>query len=179
MNATKLAVPIWLAVLCGTALPTGCGHAPRAHYDAPAQRMCTGKLCYRTGQLGADWRVFHVEKSSVAYYHPSLRAVIESNASCRDDADPATLEVLTRHLLIGYTERRYRKSERVPLAGREALHSVIEVKLDGVPMVLDVYVLKRNGCIFDLSFAAPPAQFVAGVSAFEGFVSGFIDERTS
>ena len=80
--------------------------------------------------------------------------MIQGNATCRDDADPAPLGSLTAHLLIGYTDRRTRSTEHVAVDGREALRSVIDARLDGVPVVLDLYVLKRNGCVFDLSLAA-------------------------
>lgn len=141
--------------------------------------MCQGKLCYRTGTLASSWQVVHLEMASVSYFNRDLHAIIESNASCRDDAEATPLETLTNHLLLGYTERNYRTSEKVPLVQREALHTVVEAKLDGVPMMLDLYVMKRNGCIFDLSFAAPPAHFGDGSPAFSQFVQGFVDESKS
>ena len=99
--------------------------------------------------------------------------------TCRDDAEIASLRTLTEHLLIGYTERQTQLSQAVPLARREALHTVVLAKLDGVPVVLDLYVLKRNGCIFDLSYSASPERHALGAPDFERFVMGFIDERRS
>ena len=61
----------------------------------------------------------------------------------------------------------------LPLAQREALRTVVEVKLDGVPMVLDLWVLKRDGCLFDLSYAAPATRFAEGAADFGRFVAGF------
>lgn len=157
----------------------GCAATKVARYDAGTQRMCQGSMCYRTGTLTKSWQVVHVEQASVSYFNSELNAIIESNASCRDDAEATPLETLTNHLLLGYTERNYKSSDKVPLANREALHTVVEAKLDGVPMVLDLYVMKRNGCIFDLSFAAPPARFGDGSTAFSQFVQGFVDESKS
>lgn len=141
--------------------------------------MCQGKMCYRTGTLDSSWQIVHVEMASVSYFHSGLKAIIESNASCRDDAEATPLETLTNQLLLGYTDRNYRSAEKMPLANREALHTVVEAKLDGVPMVLDLYVMKRNGCIFDLSLAVPPAQLGDGSTAFSQFVQGFVDESKS
>jgi len=141
--------------------------------------MCQGKHCYRTGTLSSSWQIVHVEQASVSYFNRETGAIIESNATCRDDAEATPLEILTNYLLLGYTERKYRTTEKVPLVNREALHTVVEAKLDGVPMVLDLYVMKRNGCIFDLSFASPPAQFSDGSAAFSQFVQGFVDESKS
>lgn len=166
---------IWMVicVLCG------CVAARAGSYDSGSQRMCQGKHCYRTGQLASQWQVVHAEQASVSYFNPDLHAIIESNASCRDDADTTPLEAVTTRLLNGYTDANYRKSEKVPRISREVLHSVIEAKLEGAPMMLDLYVIKRQGCIFDLSFAAPPAQFSAGSTAFAQFVQGFADDSRS
>ena len=141
--------------------------------------MCQGKMCYRTGTLDSNWQLVHVEMASASYFNSALKAIIESNASCRDDAEATPLETLTNQLLLGYTERNYRSAERVAMVNREALHTVVEAKLDGVPMVLDLYVMKRNGCIFDLSLAVPPEQLGDGSTAFSQFVQGFVDESKS
>ena len=33
--------------------------------------------------------------------------------------------------------------------GREAMHTVMSAKLDGVPKMFDAYVLKKDGCVYD------------------------------
>jgi hypothetical protein len=45
--------------------------------------------------------------------------------------------------------------------------------LDGVPMRYDVWVLKKDGCVYDLLYFAPPATFERGLAAFGGLVQGF------
>ncbi|HEX8953495.1 MAG TPA: hypothetical protein VF945_16680, partial [Polyangia bacterium] len=67
--------------------------------------------------------------------------------------------------------------ETVPLDRREALRTRVTAKLDGVPMTLELYVVKRDGCIFDLSYAAPPDAFERGAADFRRFVDGFGDAR--
>jgi hypothetical protein len=42
-------------------------------------------------------------------------------------------------------------------------------------VVLDLYVLKRDGCVFDLTYAAPSARYPAGLADFGCFVAGFAD----
>jgi hypothetical protein len=164
----------WLLVLVA-----GCAHAQHARWDPASSRLCTEHLCYRTGPLGPDWRAVHQEGAAIGFFSDRAGAVISSNATCRDDADAASLRVLTTHLLVGYTDRHVLSQERVELDRREALHTVLDVRLDGVPMVLELYVLKRNGCIFDLSLAAPPGWYPAARPAFARFVAGFVDERAT
>jgi hypothetical protein len=119
----------------------------------------------------------HKEGSAVGFYNRDLGAVLEANATCRDDAEAAPLSALTRQLLIGYTERSIHSEETIALAGREALRTRLDAKLDGVPVSLDLVVLRRNGCIYDFSYAAAPERFAAGKGDFDRFFGGFIDQR--
>src|SRR5439155_2962091 len=130
----------------------GCAHS---RYDAAERRLCSRDMCYRTGEL-PGWQLIRHKGGEIAFFQEHFDAVAQANATCRDDAEAASLEVLMNHLLIGYTEVQVHQNERVRLDGREALHDLVEARLDGVPVLLDLYVLKRNGCIFDLSLAAPP-----------------------
>ena len=72
-----------------------------------------------------------------------------------------------------FTERDLLSQEVVPFDGREAMHSVMLAKLDGVPKKFDVWVLKKDGCVYDMYLIAEPARFDAGVGEFRKFVSGF------
>jgi hypothetical protein len=154
-------------------LLAGCAHG---HYDAAAHRVCARDVCYRTGEL-PGWRLLRHEGAEVAFFQPDFGAVAQTNATCRDDAEAASLDVLMRHLLIGYTEVQVHQNQRVRIDGREALHHVVTARLDGVPVTLDLYVLKRNGCIFDLSLAAPAGRYAGVQREFEQFVAGFRQEE--
>jgi hypothetical protein len=168
-----------LAFALATLTLAGCAHAPRGHVEAEesGHRVCAGPVCYRVGALGGGWRLVHQEGAAVGYFSDAVGGVIEANATCRDDAEGAPLTALTRQMLIGYTERRMGTQELVTVDRREALRTRVDAKLDGVPMTLDLYVLKRNGCIFDLSYAAPPDAFARGLDDFRRFVDGFADVR--
>jgi hypothetical protein len=156
-------------------LLAACAHT---YYDPAARRLCSRNVCYRMGEL-PGWQLLRQKGAEIAFYQEHFDAVAQANATCRDEAEAASLEVLMRHLLIGYTEVQVHKKETLPLDGREALHQVVAARLDGVPMVLDLYVIKRNGCIFDLSLAAKPDGYPAALPDFSRFVSGFAQERRS
>jgi hypothetical protein len=111
-------------------------------------------------------------ETDVGFYSAHAGSVIQLNATCRDDAEGAPLTTLTNHLLIGYTERRIVSQKEQALIGRAALHTVVEGELDGVAVTLDLYVVKRDGCIFDLSLAGPSSRYPAGKGAFADFVGG-------
>ncbi len=158
-------------------LVAGCGHLPKGHFDEQTRTMRAGQAVYLVGPLSPSWEVVHVEHASVGFFNRAVGGIIQANVTCRDDADAAPLQTLMRQLLIGYTDRRPTLQEQTRFLGRDALHYVVEARLDGVPMTLDLWVAKRNGCIFDLSFAAPPDRFGDGAADFRCFREGFSDER--
>ena len=176
---TAIAAAVAAVVASVAILVSGCAHTPRGHLEEGARhdRICAGDVCYRVGALDERWRLVHQKGTAVGFYNDAVGAVIEANATCRDDADAAPLRALTRQLLIGYTERNIEEQQKVPLDQREALRTRVTAKLDGVPMTLELYVMKRNGCIFDLSYAAPPDAFARGAGDFQRFVDGFADVR--
>jgi hypothetical protein len=150
----------------------GCAGSVNVRANPESREVCAGDDCYGFGEL-PGWRVVRQKKGEVAFFEDQFSAVAQINTTCREDAEAAPLEVLLRHLLIGYTEMHTREAEKISLVGREALHSVVEARLDGVPIVLDLYVLKRNGCVFDLTLAAPPDRYSRALADFARFVGGF------
>ena len=78
---------------------------------------------------------------------------------------------------MGFTERQELSQQLVPLDGREALRSRHTAKLDGVPVELELVVLKKDGCVFDFTYVAPPGQAEARMPDFDALLAGFHAER--
>lgn len=142
-----------------------------------------GRFTGSTFARGADER-FHViappppwerleqPAGDLAWYHPPSRAIIAANATCRGHADPP-LRVLMNDLLMGTTQRQILLDEETTLDGRAALHLVAAVRLDGVPLVYDLYVTKKDGCVYDLALVAPLESYEAVADFYVGFVARF------
>jgi hypothetical protein len=145
------------------------GSTPPAHYQAST--FSRGDEHFYLPEPG-PWQRLDTAGGDLAWRDPSSRAVIMANATCRGHHDPP-LEVLVNDLLIGTTERRVLLSEMVPLDGREARHEVVALKLDGVPLVYDLYVLKKDGCVYDLALVAAPTSYNTVADRFVTVVAGF------
>lgn len=156
--------------LAGCATPVGGWHQS-------TRELCSGSSCYHLGSLDNSWQVVSPQAGEVGFFSSHVGGIITSGSACREDSESAPLSALTNRMLIGYTERVERSSELVDLDHREALHTILDVKLDGVPLTLDLFVMKRDGCIFDLSFAAPVARYPEGKADFDRFVHGFVLAR--
>ncbi len=108
---------------------------------------------------------------ALAAFHDSGSGVAFVNARCGRRSDDIPLVALTNHLLMGTTEREFVSQETVAFNHREALHTIVNAKLDGVARSYDIFVLKKDGCVFDFVYATEPNEFAAGSQQFGRFVT--------
>jgi len=127
---------------------------------------------YRVGELPARWRPLEVESNDVAYVSSDSPHTLAINSTCQGTGD-ASLEVLTRHLLIGFTDREPVSEERRMMDGRESLWSRFRAKLDGVPVEMMLVVLKKDGCVYDFTYLSPPGRFEERRASFERVLAEF------
>ncbi|MEM9194213.1 MAG: hypothetical protein AAGF12_33870 [Myxococcota bacterium] len=129
---------------------------------------------YRVGNPGSGWSRLSVEdENDLAWHHQGLSAVIQVNASCDGRLD-IPLRALTGQLLIGFTDREVRTEELVPFDRREALRTHLTARLDGVARELVFHILKKDGCVYDLSLVAPPDErFAQAEASYQAVLAGF------
>ncbi|MFZ5441716.1 MAG: hypothetical protein ACOZQL_17065 [Myxococcota bacterium] len=157
------------AVLLG--LATGC----RGGLSGGMFRRPDG-LSYRVVEPQGDWRRVDFEDNDLAWLAPKTGHLLALNATCTGHEDPP-LEVLTNHLVIGFTEREWLSKTPLQLDGRDALRSKVHARLDGVPVSLDLVVLKKNGCVHDFTYVSPRGQEATFARDFDALVAGFRQER--
>ena len=134
-------------------------------------------LTYSFGPTAPSWRSISIENNDAAWFDLESGGTIYVDHTCERTQD-TPLAALVNHLLIGFTEREIVSEETVPFDGREARHAVVRARLDGVPRALELYVMKKDGCVYDLGYAAPPERFEAGRGHFDIFVRGFHTGRS-
>ena len=157
---------LFLVAAVGLGL-VACGHAKT--FDDGVFRK--GAVAVRVGPVPAGWRRLTVEGADLVFRDDERSGSVLFDVRCGRD-DDAPLSVLTDHLIMGTTEREFDAQDTVPFDRREALHTLLRAKLDGVPMHYDIYVMKRDGCVYDLVYVAPPARFAEGAVDFEHFATG-------
>jgi hypothetical protein len=164
-------IPLILALLVLTTL-VGC----RRRVAFENSVFSKPQVSYRIGELPNHWERVFLEGNDLAFAETDTGRAISINSTCEGHDDPP-LPVLTRHLLMGFTEREELSQALIPLDGREALRSRHTAKLDGVPVELEFVVLKKDGCVFDFTYVAPPGQAEARRADFEALIAGFHAER--
>jgi len=149
-----------------SALLAGCGGQT---FDGRVYR--NDDLAFRIGPVPQTWRAIEVEGALVAYRDEPNSATVALSGRCGLDGDDVPLKALTHHLFLQFTEREIHSQELKELNGREALRTELSAKLDGVPMRYVVYVLKKDGCVYDFMLIGAHGEHV--VQDFERFVHGF------
>jgi hypothetical protein len=130
-----------------------------------------GTVRYRVGSLASEFEPISVGDNDLAWHHPSY-GTISVNATCKQYEDvPA--RALLNQLLIGTTAREYRVEETVTLDGRAAQHLLADVEMDGVPITIDVYLIVKDGCVYDLTHVAGRERAESARPVFQKFVSQF------
>jgi hypothetical protein len=160
------------AALAASAGATGCAHE-ESFGDGVFRKE---GLAIRVGPVPSGWRRITVDGADLAFRDDAQGGSALFDVRCGRRDDDAPLPVLTEHLIMGTTEREFDAQDTVPFDGREALHSLLRAKLDGVPMQYDIYVMKKDGCVYDLVYVAPPGRFATGAAAFEPFATGLRSE---
>ncbi|MCA9712486.1 MAG: hypothetical protein KDK70_42045 [Myxococcales bacterium] len=142
-----------------------------AHRSPP--KRARKETTYRFGDPGSGWQpVRNLKDVQVAWTNRALGGVIELHAQCDDQGD-SSLDQYTDHLRIDWTEWTVESQQEERLVDRAALHTVARGQLDGIERRNELWVVKKNGCLFDLRYSANPAHFDAGRGAFADVVAGF------
>lgn len=128
---------------------------------------------FHIGALPEGWQRIEATHASLAFRDDRDGGTVVINGRCKVDGEDVPLAALTQHLFLRFTEREILEQTVVPFDRREAMRTVLTAKLDGVPMKFDVWVLKKDGCVYDFAYMASPAHFERGAAEFERFVRGF------
>src|SRR5690349_9446002 len=146
----------------------GCG---RAGFDGRVYE--NADLSFRVSPVPESWRSIDATGALLAFRDDAAPATIAVGGRCGKDGDDVPLEALTHHLFLDFTDRVVENQVKIELDGREALHTEMRAKLDGVERRITVFVLKKNGCVYDFWHVAPTTAPPDARRTFVAFVQGF------
>jgi hypothetical protein len=161
-----------LAAVAAVVITVGCAGKRIEHgmFHAPSG--------YRVALPGPAWAIAERGPAELELRHRSVGAGMLVNAACEGPVAGRSLDVLTRHLLVGLRDRAVLETGQVSLNGHRAVHTVVEGRPAGTEqrVRVEAYVVKDERCVYDLLYVAPPAAFDALRADFEGFVQSFTME---
>lgn len=126
---------------------------------------------YRLEPPAGGWERIEFSDNDLAWTD-GKGSVISVNAVCEGHGD-ASLKVLTDHLLLGFEDRHVIEREELRLDGRGALRTRANASLDGVPVELELTLVKKDGCVYDLIYTAPAGRFGVHAADYRRLVRSF------
>jgi hypothetical protein len=140
-------------------------------YDGTTFR--NDEVAFRIGPPPARWRTLQTDEALIAFRDDSAHATIAVGGRCGQDGDDVPLRALTQHLFLQFTDRSLVEERELMLDGRAALQTELLAQLDGVPKRFSVFVMKKDGCVYDFVRIADASAGDAGRAEFQSFVKSF------
>jgi hypothetical protein len=128
---------------------------------------------FRAGHVPTGWRRIEDDGALLTFRDAERDLLVTVNGRCGKDGDDVPLQALTQHLFVYFTDRNVIEQRVVSLDGRDALRTELSAKLDGVARQFIVYVMKKNGCVYDFILIGAPNVQTASKAEFDQFVLGF------
>jgi len=144
----------------------GCGGK---HHRAAVKK----ERAFQVGDPGDGWARAKSGGAEKAWYSAALFASIYADANCAIRFEDGDLASLTGHLAYGVADGELIREEVITLDGRDALVRAWNGTLDGVKVAVGSVVTKKNDCLYDILFIAPPSNFEQGWVDFERLIAGF------
>lgn len=156
-----------LLLPCMAVALAACG----ASFNASSRIVRTAHLAFRVGALPSTWSRVAMAGDRVVFHHAD-GGTIAASGSCNGGQD-APLDVLANHLVFGVEPRHVVASEAHHLDDRGALLQRVEGKLDGVPVAIQLVVLKKDGCVFDMTLVGARDAVARREADFRAFFADF------
>jgi hypothetical protein len=164
-----MSAPLWRIALLACVPALSCAGGPS--FDGSVYR--SDELSFRVGPVPPSWRQIEADAALVAFRDDRQNVTVAVNGRCGKDGDDVPLQALTHHLFLHFTDRQVRSQSVVEMDSREAMRTELLAKLDGVPKHYTVYVLKKDGCVFDFLHIAESGAAAGTRADFDRFVRGF------
>ncbi|NOY25032.1 MAG: hypothetical protein GXP62_04080 [Oligoflexia bacterium] len=128
---------------------------------------------YDVGSPGEAWIIVRPGGADHAWVHDGISASIYTDSNCATRFDDRPLDRLADSVVFGIATSKPLRDETRTIDGRDALIRVVDGNLDGVVVRIAATVLKKDDCVYDLLYIAPPATFDTGWDSYEAVLAGF------
>jgi hypothetical protein len=133
---------------------------------------------FRISVPGPQWEAVSEARADLELRHHAGDAGLLANAECGGRHARADLRGLTRRLFVGFRGREVLETGVTEVAGLPAAHAVVEGRVTGEErrVRVEAFIIKTEGCVYDLVYVAPTDAFAERRPDFERFVASFVKE---
>jgi len=115
-----------------------------------------------------------IKVSSADHVWQSLKTgnTIAVNSSCVE-RNKEDLHSLEKGIFSGVDNVIVRSETKITVDGAPADRTYAEGKTDNIPISIDLVVIEKNNCTYDLAYVARTATFAAERALFDNFIERF------
>jgi len=132
-------------------------------------RIFTGTKVFQVTYPPPPWQDPRLHYKEMIHENDRIQGTIVTDALCGPKFEDTPLAMLAKHLFYKLENPHMEPHRYFELEGREAIHVEGKGSMDGIPLRMAVVVLKKNACIYDFVYFAPPDRFREGVKDFENY----------
>lgn len=115
---------------------------------------------------------FSTDKADQAWTSQRTGNVISYYSECGGKSDLGLRDLL-QESLGALEDARIDNQSTFDYNARVALRALVRGKADGVPMSMDQVLLKKNACVYILTYTGVEKNFASERARFERFIEGF------
>jgi hypothetical protein len=160
----------WLAVACLALMSLTSCRATMGRVIG--QQFVSSAYAFEIPLPGDEWQPVPDEPSVLTLTHSQLAAGITISVTCDWERD-VPLDILTRHLFFGFKNMEVLHQEPQAINGVPALETVARARLDAREVQVHSYVVRRDGCVYDMVYFASPQDYSRGEPSFARMMAGF------
>ena len=141
-------------------------------YNSRTHTASTAQKSLQAGILPDEWSGPKLQLKQLVYHNDDIGGTIVADALCGPKFNDAPLPRLAADLFASIGNAKNGKGRKLVVDGRDAYRLTGAGQVDGVPVMMDAVVYKKNYCLVDAVYFAPPETFGRGISDFEGYFHG-------
>jgi hypothetical protein len=127
---------------------------------------------YKFQAPDSSFRKIANEQTDLAWQNEKTGNTIAILSECSETRDPS-LSDLEGEMSQALNDPKLLKTQNITFEDRDALRSLIEGKVDGVTVDVDVLTFKKNSCSYTLTYVGRAQGFEKDHAVFENFLKGF------
>jgi len=131
------------------------------------------KKFYLVGELPEGWSRMKTPARAITFYDDDTGSSISTDAFCGRSIGDRSLSSLGGEVISALDDREVVEEVPFTLDGRSAVRQRVEGKFNGVPIVLDLVVVRKDDCAFDMYAIMPPDSVSSVEDDFKIFYLGF------
>lgn len=137
-------------------------------YEKNKVNTASGK--FQVGALPEGWQKPKIHHQQLLYENDIFQATIVTDAHCGRQFVDSPLPRLARDLFDRMDHIKINSQKNMTVDGREAFYLQGSGNVDGIALKMSTVVMKKNFCLYDFVYFAPPETFAQGEKDFVSYV---------